>query len=67
LQATMVGEDLAHIVGREEWTEQVDRMWCGHWSWASAGIISRDVPLRGEKRGRRQMAKRPILLRLENA
>jgi hypothetical protein len=61
----MVGKDLAHIVGREERTEQVNGMWCGHWSGASAGIISREMPLRGEKRGGRQTAKRSILLRLE--
>ena len=47
----MIGKDLAHVVGREEWTEQVNGMWCGHWSGASAGIISREVPLGGEKRG----------------
>ena len=63
----MVGEDLAHVVGREEWTEQVDGVWCRHRSGASAGIISREVPLRGEKRDGRQIAKRVILLRLENA
>ena len=46
----MIGKNLAHVVGREERTEQVNGMWCGHWSGASAGIISRDVALRGEKR-----------------
>ena len=46
----MIGKDLAHIVGREEPTEQVNGVWCGHWSGGSAGIISRDVSLRREKR-----------------
>ena len=67
LQAAMIGKDLAHIVGREKWTEQVDGVWCGHLSGASAGIISREVPLRGEKQGGRKTANGWILLRFENA
>ena len=64
LQAAVAGKNLEHIVGREQRTEQVDGVCCGH---LSAGIISREMPLGGEKRGGRQMAKRSILLRLENA
>jgi hypothetical protein len=63
----MIGKDLAHIVGREHGTEQVNGMWCGHLSGASAGIISREVVWRGEKEGWGKIQERTILYLLEIA